>query len=235
VTAVDGLTLRVERGACVGLLGRNGAGKTTTIGMATGLLPPSEGRIRVLGLDVEERPLEVKRRIGVMPQDDSLLEFLTATQYLTFVGRIQGLSDGVIARRAGELLETLDLAPGPGALVRDYSYGMKKKLGLAAALIHGPEVLFLDEPFEGIDPLTGRTIRDLLARLQETGVTILMSSHVLEIVERLCDPIAILEKGRLMGFGSLGELRDRHGGHGTLEELFVSLLGGARKGELSWL
>jgi len=235
VTAVDGLTLRVERGAFVGLLGRNGAGKTTTISMATGVLPPTEGRIRILGLDVESKPLEVKRRIGVMPQEESLLDFLTGPQFLLFVGRVHGLADDETRRRAAELFETLDLAPGPGALVCDFSYGMRKKLGLAAALIHGPEVLFLDEPFEGIDPVTGRTIRELLAGLQRKGTTILMSSHVLEVVEKLCGPIAILEKGRLLGFGPLEALRGGRGGDESLEELFVSLLGGARKGELSWL
>jgi ABC-2 type transport system ATP-binding protein len=234
-TAVDALTLRVERGAFVGLLGRNGAGKTTTINMATGLFPPTEGRIRVLGLDTATHALEIKHRIGVMPQEESLLDFLTGLQFLFFVGRIHGFSDDEVRRRARELFETLDLSPGPGTLVCDYSYGMKKKLGLAAALIHGPEVLFLDEPFEGIDPVTGRTIRELLASLQSKGVTILMSSHVLEIVEKLCGPIAILEKGKLVAFGSLEELRGLHAGRGSLEELFVSLMGGAKKGELSWL
>ena len=235
LTAVDALSLRVERGAFVGLLGRNGAGKTTTINMATGLFPPTAGWIRVLGFDVETHALDVKRRIGVMPQEESLLDFLTGPQYLIFVGRIHGLADDEIVRRSRELFETLDLAPERGALVCDYSYGMKKKLGLAAALIHGPEILFLDEPFEGIDPVTGRTIRELLGGLQRKGITILMSSHVLEIVEKLCGPIAIIEKGRLMGLGSLQELRELHGQGGSLEDLFVSLMGGAKKGELSWL
>jgi ABC-2 type transport system ATP-binding protein len=202
------------------------------------MFPPTEGRIRVLGLDVEKQTVEVKRRIGVMPQEESLLDFLTGRQYLSFVGRIHGLADAPIASRSQELFEMLDLAPEPGGLVCDYSYGMKKKLGLAAALIHGPEILFLDEPFEGIDPMTGRTIRELLTGLQRKGITILMSSHVLEIVEKLCNPIAILEKGRLMGFGSLRDLQGKHGEKGendSLEDLFVSLMGGAKKGELSWL
>jgi ABC-2 type transport system ATP-binding protein len=238
LNAVDALSLRIEPGTFVGLLGRNGAGKTTTINMATGLLTPSEGRIRVLGLDVERQPIEIKRRIGVLSQEESSLEFLTGLQSLTFVGRIHGLSDEETLRRARELFDVLDLAAAPGTLICDYSYGMKKKLGLAAALIHGPELLFLDEPFEGIDPVTGRTIRELLAGLQRKGISILMTSHVLEIVEKLCCPIAILEKGRLMGLGSLEELRARHGPAGTeqgLEELFVTLMGGAKRGELSWL
>ncbi len=233
--AVSEVSLRVPRASLVGLLGRNGAGKTTSINMATGLMRPSSGSIRVLGLDVEAHPIEVKRRIGVMPQDDSLLEFLTGPQFLQFVGRIHGLGDRVIDDRAREIFETLELAPQPGTLVRDYSYGMKKKLALGAALLHGPELVFLDEPFEGIDPMTSRTIREILAALQRKGVTIVMSSHVLEIVERLCDTIAIIDKGRLLAFGSLDDLRERHGAFGSLEELFVGLMGGAKPGELSWL
>ncbi len=233
--AVSDVSLRIVRASLVGLLGRNGAGKTTSINMATGLLRPSAGTIRVLGLDIEEHPMEIKRRIGVMPQDESLLEYLTGSQFLQFVGRIHGLPTSVISARAREMFETLDLAPQPGTLVRDYSYGMKKKLALAAALIHGPELVFLDEPFEGIDPMTSRTIRDILAQLQHKGVTIVMTSHVLEIVERLCDTIAIIDKGRLLAFGSLGDLRQRHGAFDNLEELFVGLMGGARPGELSWL
>jgi ABC-2 type transport system ATP-binding protein len=236
LTAVDSLSLRVERGSFVGLLGRNGAGKTTTINMATGLFPPTEGRIRVLGFDVETHALEVKRRIGVMPQEESLLDFLTGLQYLFFVGRIHGLGDDEINRRAKELFYTLDLSPEPGMLVCDYSYGMKKKLGLSAALIHGPEIVFLDEPFEGIDPVTGRTIREILTGLQSKGITILMSSHILEIVEKLCNPIAIIEMGRLLGYGSLQNLQQNlHADDENLEQLFVSLMGGAKKGELSWL
>ncbi|MBI2571378.1 MAG: ABC transporter ATP-binding protein [Candidatus Schekmanbacteria bacterium] len=233
--AVDALSLRVERGAFVGVLGRNGAGKTTTINMATGLMPPSAGQIRVLGLDIDKHALEIKRRIGVMAQEDSVFGFLTGPQYLLFAGRIRGLSDAEVARRADELFDTLDLAPEPGTLVCDYSYGMKKKLELAAALLHGPEVLFLDEPFEGIDPVTGRTIRELLSGLQRKGVTLMMSSHVLEIVEKLCGAIAILEKGKLMGFGTVAELRALHGESESLEDLFVSLMGGAKRGTLSWL
>ena len=231
-TAVDDLTLRLEPGAFLGLLGRNGAGKTTTINMATGLLQPTSGRVRVLGLDVGERPLEVKR---VMPQDESLLDCLTGRQYLEFVGRLYGLAGAQIERRAGELFETLELAPEPAALVRDYSYGMKKKLGLCAALLHGPQVVFLDEPFEGIDPITSRTIKDILVSLQRKGVTLVMSSHVLEVVEKLCPLIAIIDRGRLMGLGSLEELHGKLGAADSLEELFVSLMGGARAGELSWL
>jgi ABC-2 type transport system ATP-binding protein len=233
--AVDDLTLSVPGGSLVGLLGRNGAGKTTSINMATGLIRPSAGRIRVLGIDVEKNPIDVKRRIGVMPQDESLLENLTGPQFLQFVGRIHGLDHGVIGERTTELFDTLELAPAEGAIVREYSYGMKKKLALGAALIHAPQVLFLDEPFEGIDPMISRTIRSILSATRSRGTTIIMSSHVLEIVERLCETIAIIDKGRLVAYGGLEELRGRHGEFATLEELFVGLMGGERPGALSWL
>jgi ABC-2 type transport system ATP-binding protein len=233
--AVNNLALSIAPASLVGLLGRNGAGKTTSINMATGLLKPTSGSIRVLGLDIEQHPIEVLRRIGVMPQDDSLLEYLTGPQFLQFVGRAHGLSFGVIDARTREIFATLELTPQPGSLVRDYSYGMKKKLALGAALIHGPDLVFLDEPFEGIDPMTSRTIREILTGLQRKGVTIVMSSHVLEIVERLCDTIAIIDRGSLLAFGTLDDVRRRHGLFASLEELFVSLMGGAKAGELSWL
>lgn len=233
--AVSNLSFSIARGSLVGLLGRNGAGKTTSINMATGLLRPTNGRIHVLGLDLEAHSMEIRRRIGVMPQDESLLEYLTGPQFLRFVGRVHALAFDVIEGRIGEIFETLELAPQPGALIRDYSYGMKKKLALGAALIHGPELLFLDEPFEGIDPMTSRTIREILSGLQRKGVTIVMSSHVLEIVERVCDRVAIIDRGALLAFGTLDDLRDRHSAFATLEELFVGLMGGAKAGELSWL
>ncbi|MBI2212316.1 MAG: ABC transporter ATP-binding protein [Acidobacteria bacterium] len=233
--AVSELTLRLERGSFLGLLGRNGAGKTTSINMATGLLRPTSGSVHVLGLDVCEHPIDVKRRIGVMPQDDSLLDYLTASQFLRFVGGVHRLDRETIDLRSREIFETLDLDAPKGALIRDFSYGMKKKLALGAALIHGPELLFLDEPFEGIDPVTSVTIRTILGSLKSKGVTIVMSSHVLEIVERLCDSLAIIDKGRLLAYGTLSDLRERHGEFGSLEGLFLSLMGGAKPGELSWL
>lgn len=232
--AVDDLSLAVPAGSFLGLLGRNGAGKSTTLKMVTGLLKPTSGRIQVLGLDLEADPVAVKRAIGVMPEDMALLEYLTGPQYLRFTGRMHGLEDAEIDRRAAELFETLDLAPAPGTLVADYSFGMKKKLALGAALLHGPRLLFLDEPFEGIDAVTSRTIKDLLTGLQRKGVTLVLTSHILEVVERLCPLIAILDEGRLLGFGPLEELRAREGSD-NLEGLFLDLVGGARKGDLSWL
>jgi ABC-2 type transport system ATP-binding protein len=231
-TAVEGLSLSLEPGAFLGLLGRNGAGKSTTLKMVTGLLKPTAGRIHVLGLDLEAYPLAVKRQIGAMPEDMALLDMLTGPQYLRFVGRMYGMPDALIDGRQAELFDTLDLAPGPKTLIADYSFGMKKKVALCAALIHGPKIVFLDEPFEGIDPVTSRTIKDILQSLQQSGVTLVLTSHILEVVEKLCPLIAILDEGRLKGFGSLDDLRQ---GSESLEQLFVDLVGGAQKGALSWL
>ena len=230
--AVNDLSLRIEPGSFVGLLGRNGAGKSTTLKMATSLIEPTSGTINVLGFDLRTQSLEARRHIGVMPEDMALLELLTGPQYLRFVGRMYGLEDAAIDQRALELFDTLDLKPGPRTLVADYSFGMKKKLALCAALLHGPRLLFLDEPFEGIDAVTNRTIKDILLRLQQRGVTLVLTSHILEVVEKLCPQIAIIDEGKLKGFGTLAEL---NAGATSLEALFVSLVGGAPRGTLSWL
>lgn len=231
-SAVEGLSLSLEPGAFLGLLGRNGAGKSTTLKMVTGLLTPTSGRIRVLGLDLATEALAVKRQIGAMPEDMALLDMLSGPQYLRFVGRMYDMPDALIDARREELFDKLDLAVAPKLLLADYSFGMKKKVALCAALIHGPRMVFLDEPFEGIDPVTSRTIKDILHSLQQSGVTLVLTSHILEVVEKLCPLIAILDEGRLKGFGPLEELR--RGGE-SLEQLFMDLVGGAQKGELSWL
>jgi ABC-2 type transport system ATP-binding protein len=230
--AVDDLSFALEPGSFLGLLGRNGAGKSTTIKMLTGLLLPTSGEIEVLGLSLAKHPIEVKRQLGVMPEDMALLEMLTGPQYLRFVGRMYGIDDALIDSRTGELFETLDLKPGPKTLIGEYSFGMKKKVALCAALIHGPRLLFLDEPFEGIDAVTNRTIKDILLSLQKKGVTLVLTSHILEVVERLCPLIGIIDEGKLKGFGPIDTLR---GAGESLESLFVELVGGAQKGALSWL
>jgi ABC-2 type transport system ATP-binding protein len=230
--AVDDVSLVIEPGDFVGLLGRNGAGKSTTLKMATGLVAPTTGRIEVLGLDIATRGLEARRLMGVMPEDMALLELLTGPQYLRFVGRMYGLDDAVIDRRTLELFDTLDLKPGARTLVADYSFGMKKKLALSSALIHGPKLVFLDEPFEGIDAVTNRTIKDILLSLQQRGVTLVLTSHILEVVERLCPRIAIIDEGKLKAFGTHDELGR---GERTLESLFVELVGSTQKDPLSWL
>ncbi len=230
--AVDDLSFSLEEGSFLGLLGRNGAGKSTTLKMLTGLLTPTSGRISLLGMDFAHKAQEIKAKIGVMPEDMALLDMLTGAQYLRFVGRMYGLDDDLIETRRAELFDKLDLAPPPRALLADYSFGMKKKVALSAALLHGPRIVFLDEPFEGIDPVTSRTIKEILLGLQRRGVTLVLTTHILEVVERLCPLIAVLDDGKLKGFGPLEDLRREKE---SLEAYFVGLVGGARKGELSWL
>jgi ABC-2 type transport system ATP-binding protein len=236
-TAVDHLNLRVERGRFFGFLGPNGAGKSTTIKMLTGLLSPTSGEARVLGRSIEGEPMEVKRRIGVVPEDLNLFERLTGAEMLTFTGRMYGLNRSEIAERTEELLTLMELDSEPRKLVVEYSHGMKKKLSLACALIHRPEILFLDEPFEGVDAIASRTLKSLLSRLTARGLTVFLTSHVLEIVERLCTDIAIISQGRLAAAGSLDQLRrgieiegDERSARGpmSLEDYFIGVVGGAR-------
>ena len=247
--AVDHIDLRVRAGSFFGFLGPNGAGKSTTIKMLTGLLAPSGGRARVLGRDIAEEPLEVKRRIGVVPEDLNLFERLTGGEMLAFTGRMYGLGRAEIAERSRELLELMELDGEPRKLVVEFSHGMKKKLALACALIHRPEMLFLDEPFEGVDAVASRTLKALLSRLTERGLTVFLTSHVLEIVERLCTDIAVISAGRLVAAGPLDELRrgiavaggeDAQGAGGLmpLEDYFIRVVGGARHASddaLQWL
>ena len=245
--AVDNLNLTLRRGSFFGFLGPNGAGKSTTIKMLTGLLAPTSGNIRVLGRDIAEEPLEVKRRIGVVPEDLNLFERLTGAEMLAFTGRMYGLGKTGIAERSPELLDLMELREEPKKLIVEYSHGMKKKLSLACALIHRPEILFLDEPFEGVDAIASRTLKDLLSRLTARGLTVFLTSHVLEIVERLCSDIAIISQGKLLAAGSLDELRKgiRVDGDGqqagpiSLEEYFIYIVGGDRNTSeeevLQWL
>jgi len=236
-TAVDHVNLRVEGGQFFGFLGPNGAGKSTTIKMLTGLLAPTGGRIRVLNRDLASDPLEIKRRIGVVPEDLNLFERLTGAEMLAFTGRMYGLRREDIAERASELLALMELDGEPRKLVVEYSHGMKKKLSLACALIHRPEILFLDEPFEGVDAVASRTLKDLLSRLTARGLTVFLTSHVLEIIERLCTDIAIISEGRLVAAGALDELRRGIAVEGegqdtrasmSLEDYFIRVVGGAR-------
>ncbi|MDP6540344.1 MAG: ABC transporter ATP-binding protein [Planctomycetota bacterium] len=233
--AVDGVGVRVEPGSFYGFLGPNGAGKSTTIKMLTGLLAPTSGRMRVLGLDpcLPEQALEMKRRIGVVPEDLALLENLTAREYLTFVGRMHSMAAGLLSERIDELLALLSLEGDEAKLTLEYSHGMKKKLALAAALLPDPDLLFLDEPFEGVDAVASRTIRRILTAFVERGSTVFLTSHVLEIVERVCDQVGIIVGGKLVEQTSLAEL----GGGGSLEHRFLEVVGsdGAAAEGLSWL
>jgi ABC-2 type transport system ATP-binding protein len=254
--AVDGLDLSVAPGQFFGFLGPNGAGKSTTIKMLTGLLAPSSGRIEILGIDLTAHPVEVKRQIGVVPEGMALFGRLTGAEFLSFAGRMYGLDRETAAKRAAELLDFMQLADQPKKLVTDYSHGMQKKLALAAAVIHGPKVLFLDEPFEGVDAIAAGTLKSMLQGMITRGATIFLTSHVLEIVERLCSHVAIIHQGRLVAQGSLEELREGVEAQTpaesptgstdgtaasreklTLEEIFLRVVGGTRRTEqeLSWL
>jgi ABC-2 type transport system ATP-binding protein len=244
LTAVDGIDLTVTAGQFFGFLGPNGAGKSTTIKMLTGLLAPTSGRVQLLGIDFASDPVEVKRQIGVVPEGMGLFERLTGSEYLNFVGRMYGLDRATTRQRSEELLDFMQLADRPKSVIADYSHGMQKKLALAAAVIHGPRILFLDEPFEGVDALAAGALKALLGRMTERGVTIFLTSHVLEIVERLCSHVAIIHKGRLVAQGSLEELRagtaGEEGSKSTLEQIFLSILGQGGEArpqmeELSWL
>jgi ABC-2 type transport system ATP-binding protein len=235
--AVDGIDLAVPAGSFYGFLGPNGAGKSTTIKCLTGLLRPSSGAMRILDLDPVRDAVAVKRRIGVVPEDLALFERLTARETLGFVGQVHGIAEAELQRRVDELLGVMDLTNAGDTLVADYSHGMRKKLSLAAALLPGPKVLFLDEPFEGIDAIASRQIKGLLQGFVSRGGTIFLTSHILEIVERLCDHIGVIAKGRLVAQGPLAELKSRAAAGSTLEETFLGLVGaGARETvSLDWL
>jgi ABC-2 type transport system ATP-binding protein len=231
--AVDRLDLDVPRGSFYGLVGPNGAGKTTTIRMLTGLLRPDDGRVVVEGGDVWVDAPAAKARIGVLPDEFRLYDRLTGAELLDYCGLLRGLAPSVVAERAAELLDVLDLAGSAGTLVVDYSTGMRKKVALAAALLHAPTVLFLDEPFEAVDPVSTRVIRSVLERFTGAGHTVLFSSHVMEVVERLCDRVAVVHQGRVVAEGATDELR----GGRRLEDVFVELVGAGEtdRDALGWL
>jgi ABC-2 type transport system ATP-binding protein len=226
--AVDGIDLRVPRGSFYGFLGENGAGKSTTISMLTGMLAPTGGSLRVLDLAPDGG---VKRRIGVVPDGLLLFDRLTGREHLIFVGRLYGLGRAESARRADELLATMELSGDARKLIADYSFGMRKKLALAAALIHAPELLFLDEPFEGVDAVAKASLTALLSDLVRRGrLTVFITSHVLEVVERLCDQVGVIHRGRLVAQGTLLGVVQAVPGATTLTDAFVSLVGEGRGG-----
>src|SRR3989454_728004 len=233
--AVDAIDLRVQRGTFYGFLGPNGAGKSTTIKMLTGLLAPSSGTMRLLGEDLRdpERAREVKRRMGVVPENLGLFENLTAREYLNFIGRMYLLPPATVGERTDELLSMMDLEHEEKKLALEYSHGMRKKLALAAALLPNPELLFLDEPFEGVDAVASRVLRDTLKLSVERGATVFLTSHVLEIVEKLCTHVGIIAQGKLVCQESMETLR----GSGSLEERFLQVVGAEQveRQKLSWL
>jgi len=231
--AVDGLSLTVPCGSFFGFLGPNGAGKSTTIRMLTGLIPPTSGSIKLLGMPLAGQELEIKRHIGLVPDESLLFDRLTGGEFLEFVGRMYGLARPVARERAGELLQLFQLAEQPRKLIAEYSKGMRKRLAMAASLIHRPQLFLMDEPFEGVDAVGARLMKDILVDQVRQGATIFLTSHVLEVVERLCDRVAIIHEGRIVREGAMQDLRS---GSETLEDVFVRVVGAEREFQrLDWL
>ena len=231
--AVDGLSLSVPRGCFFGFLGPNGAGKSTTIRMLTGLAEPTSGTIRLLGREMPNDEMEIKQRIGLVPDESLLFDRLNGGEYLEFVGRMYGLDRKLAVHRAAELLELFELSGEGRKLIAEYSKGMRKRVAMAASLIHRPELFLMDEPFEGVDAVGARLMKDILLDQVHSGATIFLTSHVLEVVERLCDRVAIINDGKIVKEGSIEELRS---GTDTLEDVFVRLVGsGHTHGRLEWL
>jgi ABC-2 type transport system ATP-binding protein len=232
--AVAGVDLIVPAGSFAGLVGPNGAGKTTTLSMITGLLRPDGGQAEVDGLHVWRDTLQVKARIGVLPEGLRLFERLSGRELLIYNGRLRGIPKAEVERRATELLQVMDLAEAADKLVVDYSTGMRKKIGLAAALLHNPSVLFLDEPFEGVDPVSAQTLTEVLRRYTASGSTVIFSSHVMDLVERLCDWVSVMSRGQIVAQGPLAEVRAGR----SLNQAFLDLVGRSPdQGDagLSWL
>ena len=230
--AVDGLDLDIPAGSMFGLVGPNGAGKTTTLSMVTGLLVPDAGTVRVHGVDLWAQPDRAKRLIGVLPDGLRTFDRLTGAELISYAGLLRGMDPGVVRERRDDLLAALDLATARGVLVADYSAGMTKKVALACALVHAPRLLVLDEPFEAVDPVSAGAIRMILVRFVAAGGTVVLSSHVMALVERMCDRVAVIAGGRVLAVGTLDDVRAGQ----DLETRFLGLLGGrGPEQELSWL
>ncbi len=231
--AVDAVDLTVPAGSFFGLVGPNGAGKTTALSMAVGLLRPDAGTAQIFGTDVWQQPTAAKRLVGVLPDGMAMTERLTGREMLTYLGRLHGLPADVVANRVDELLAVLDLDRAERTLILGYSAGMRKKIALASALLGGPRLLVLDEPFEAVDPVSALTIRSILRRFVVGGGSVVLSSHVMPLVEQLCDTVAVMHEGRVVAAGPIDEVR----GVRSLDEVFVELVGARTAGEeeLSWL
>ena len=231
--AVDAIDLVVPRGAFFGVVGPNGAGKTTTLRMMTCLLRPDAGRVVVDGIDVWADPVGAKARFGVLPDDLRLFERLTGREFLTYVGLLRRLAKDLAVQRCDEVLDVLGMTDSANVLVADFSQGMRKKIGLGAAILHVPSVLFLDEPFESVDPVSARIVQDVLAHYRTSGGTVVFSSHVMETVERLCDHVAIVNTGRIIATGPTADVRRGR----TLEQTFIDAVGAreVRLDHLDWL
>jgi ABC-2 type transport system ATP-binding protein len=231
--AVDGVSLEVHGGEIFGFLGPNGAGKTTTIKVIVGLLQPTSGTVRVGGHDVQKEPLQAKASSGYVPDEPHLYPKLTGRELLRFVGDLYGVTGEQVERRIDELLRLFDLTPAADDTIDSYSHGMRQKTALAAALVHDPKVLVLDEPTVGLDPKSARLIKDLLRQMAERGAAVFLSTHILEIAENMCDRIGIINQGRLIASGTMAELRALGKGESSLEDIFLSLTGGAEYAEIA--
>lgn len=228
VTAVDYLDLDIKKGEIFGLLGPNGSGKSTTIKMILGLVKPDSGSVNVLGINVDDDPVAVKRKIGYVPESPRLYEFLTGLEFLDFTGDIYGMKLEEKKKRIEEFLQALDLEGREGDTISSYSEGMKQKIVMISATLHKPELLLLDEPLSGLDPRSARIVKDLLRQLASQGVTTVMSTHILEIAQAMCDRIAIMYEGRLLALGTMGELRQKaRMPESGLEDIFLELTGTA--------
>ncbi|MEI2776151.1 MAG: ABC transporter ATP-binding protein [Tetrasphaera sp.] len=232
--AVNGINLDVPAGSFYGLVGPNGAGKTTTLSMVTGLLRPDQGRVWVEGIDVWADPVAAKAAMGVLPDGLRLFERLSGTELLSYLGRLRGIPRDVVAERSRELLEVLDLTGAGGKLVADYSTGMRKKITLAAALLHSPPLLLLDEPLEAVDPVSARIIREVLHAYVRGGRTVILSSHVMDLVEDNCTHLAVMNEGKIVADGPIAQVR---GDAASLDDAFFHIVGGRdiAEGGLEWL
>ena len=235
--AVNGLSVTVPQGCFFGFLGPNGAGKTTTIKMLMGLAQADSGTMRVLGMPMPQQSLEIRKQIGLVPDDTLLFDYLTGSEYLEFVARLYGLSRSIAKERSRELLDLFQLSENDRKLIGEYSKGMRKRLAMAAALIHRPRLFLMDEPFEGVDAVGARLMKDILLEQVHGGATVFLTSHVLEVVERLCDQVAIINQGKVIVQGTMAELQQQAAaGTSTLEDIFVSLVGAERYSDkLEWL
>jgi len=231
--AVEDVSLRVNEGEIFGFLGPNGAGKTTTIKMIIGLLQPTSGSVMVAGYNVLEQPLKAKAVSGYVPDTPNLYQKLSGRELLTFVGDLYGVEKNRVNRRIEELLRLFDLSAAGDDTIDSYSHGMRQKTALAAALMHDPKVLVLDEPTVGLDPKSARLIKDILRQLANRGAAVFLSTHILEIAERMCDRIGIINQGRLIAVGTMEELRLMSKGQTSLEDIFLSLTGGAEYAEIA--
>jgi ABC-2 type transport system ATP-binding protein len=227
LTAVNKLNLKVKSGEIFGFLGPNGAGKTTTIKLMTGLLKSTSGTVKIMGKDIQEDPLGAKKNIGLIPDEPQIYEKLTGIEFLRFMGNIFGMDRKEIEKKIKELLKLFDLSGRGGELIQSYSHGMKQKMAIAGALIHSPKVLFFDEPTVGLDPKSAKIIKDIIKFRAKSGDCIFMSTHILEIAERICDRVGIIQNGKLIAIGNIEELRKLSTeDKGNLEEIFLQLTGG---------